>query len=262
MASALLTHHLTGDGEPVVLLNGGAMTMAAWEPIAAPLAEHFRVIRCDLRGQLLSPGPAHASLEQHADDVLALVDALGVGAAHVIGTSFGAMVGIVLAATHPERVQTLVAGTTTALFQDEEWAAGQPLVQACREAAHGSGDGGRITDLLAPTTFSPQFLDTHAAMLAERRARVAALPPQYFAGLLGILELLRGLDLRPLLSRITARTLVLGAAQDRTFPVERSYELAAAIPHATVAVIADAPHGVFIEQPARVLPILQQFLGR
>ena len=97
-------------------------------------------------------------------------------------------------------------------------------------------------------------------MLAERRARVAALPPQYFEGLLGILLLLRGLDLRPLLPRIEARTLVIGAACDRTFPVAHSQAIADAIAGARLEVLDGASHGVFLEEPARVLPLLQSFL--
>jgi pimeloyl-ACP methyl ester carboxylesterase len=261
MSDALLAHRVTGDGEPVLLLNGGAMTMAAWEPIAAPLATQFRVIRCDLRGQLLSPGPAPATLDQHAADIVRLLDAQQVTAAHVVGTSFGAMVGVVLAARHPERVLSLVVGTATDHLSEEQWQTGQPVVDACRRAAEGDGDGGRVSDLMSPTTFSERFLRTHAAMMVERRARVAALPRQYFAGLLGILQTLHGLDLRPLLPRITARTLVIGAECDRTFPVERSEAIAAAIPGAALTILSGAPHGVFIEEPQRVLPLLQSFLS-
>lgn len=260
MTGTLLTHYSSGEGAPVLLLNGGAMTMAAWEPIAAPLAKSFRVIRCDLRGQLLSPGPPHDTLDEHADDVVQVLDALQVPDAHVVGTSFGAMVGIVLAARHPERVRSLVAGTTTDLFSAEEWGAGQPLVEACRAAAQGHGDGGRVTDLLAPTTFSDRFVTANQAMLAERRARVAALPPAYFSGLLGILELLKGLDLRPLLAKIHAPTLVIGAECDRTFPVARSHSIAAGIAGARLEVLEGASHGVFLEEPARVLPLLHAFL--
>jgi 3-oxoadipate enol-lactonase len=116
--------------------------------------------------------------------------------------------------------------------------------------------------MLAPATFSERFLNANRAMLAERRVRVAALPPLYFQGLLGILELLKGLDLRPLLPTITAPTLVIGAEDDRTFAVARSHAIAAGIPGARLEVLPAASHGVFLEEPARVLPLLQAFLGR
>ncbi len=58
----LLAHLVEGDGLPLVLLNGGMMTYASWEPIAAVLREQWQVLRCDFRGQLLSPsfGPTTA----------------------------------------------------------------------------------------------------------------------------------------------------------------------------------------------------------
>ena len=109
----VLTHRVDGDGSPLLLLNGGMMSMAAWEPIARRLAARHRVIRCDFRGQLLSPGPPCASMEDHADDVAALLDALGETRVDVVAASFGAYVGLLLAARHPERVHSLVAATVT-----------------------------------------------------------------------------------------------------------------------------------------------------
>ncbi len=105
----ILTHRVDGEGPPLVLLNGGLMSFSGWDLIAAELAGRFAVVRCDFSGQLRSPGPAHVSLERHADDVVALLDHLGCERAAVVGTSFGAQVGLVLAARHPERGSALVA---------------------------------------------------------------------------------------------------------------------------------------------------------
>ena len=98
MTAALITHSAAGDGDPVLLLNGGFMTMAAWQPIAAPLEAEFRVIRCDFRGQLMSPGQAPSSLDGHVSDVVAMLDWLGVEEVDVVGTSFGGFVGVAMAA--------------------------------------------------------------------------------------------------------------------------------------------------------------------
>ena len=150
----LITYQSDGQGEPVVLLNGGLMTMMTWEPIARPLAEEYQVIRCDFRGQLRSPGPAPDTLEKHAADVVAVLDALGVLRAHIVGTSFGALVGIVLAADSPSRVSSLVAATATDRITQREWDATLPLLDACKAAAAGLGDGGRVLDLLLPVVYS------------------------------------------------------------------------------------------------------------
>ena len=99
----MLTYRLDGDGEPLVLLNGGLMTIASWDGIVALLGTGLRVIRCDFRGQLLSGGPLPQSLEEHARDVVELLDGIGVGRAHLFGASFGAEVAMVTAAIAPQR---------------------------------------------------------------------------------------------------------------------------------------------------------------
>jgi len=257
----LLAHHSAGDGDPVLLLNGGLMTMAAWDPIASALTKRYRVIRCDFRGQLMSPGAAPASLDGHVADVLDVLDALGVDALQVVGTSFGGLVGIALAAGAPARVRSLIAGTTTAHVSGEEWAAAMPLVDACRAAAEGSGDPGCVLDLIAPTTYSPAYLAANRALFDARRALLATLPRAYFAGAAAIVGLLRHLDLRPLLPAIDCSTLVLAAGEDRTFPLRHSRDLAAAIRGARLDVLDGAPHGVFVEDPSRVTTAVETFLA-
>lgn len=260
-AATLLAHRVAGQGPPLLLLNGGLMSMASWEPVAAPLEQHFRVVRCDLRGQLLSPGAPHAELSGHVEDVIALLDALRLDAVHLVGTSFGASVGMQLAARHPERASALVAIAATDRITDDEWRASQPLVDAARDAATG-GDGGRVLDLLLPGTYSPTYLKTNARLLAERRAQLAALPPAWFEQLAGLLASLRGLDLRPELGSIRCPTLVVAAGQDTTFPVERSEALAAAIPGAALAVVPDSGHALVVEAPEPLAGILVEFLAR
>ena len=85
--AGLLTHAVRGEGEPLLLLNGGMMTYASWEPLSTRLAESYRLVLCDLRGQLLSPGSAPAELADNVADLTALLDHLEIDSAHVLGTS-------------------------------------------------------------------------------------------------------------------------------------------------------------------------------
>mgnify|MGYP000163903267 CR=1 FL=1 len=64
---AALSHMSDGVGDPLVLLNGIAMTAVSWDVVARPLAEHYRVIRCDFRGQLMTPVPPPDNVAKHAD---------------------------------------------------------------------------------------------------------------------------------------------------------------------------------------------------
>src|ERR1051325_3367735 len=119
-SAGLLAHQVDPEGEePLLFLNGGMMSIAAWQPIAAPLravraqsgGQRYRIVGCDFRGQLRSPGVAHETLRAHAEDVAALLRHLGLGPVHVVGASFGALVGVELAAAHPDLVRSLVAAT-------------------------------------------------------------------------------------------------------------------------------------------------------
>jgi pimeloyl-ACP methyl ester carboxylesterase len=256
----LLAHRVDGSGEPVLLLNGGMMTLAAWEEIAAPLAARFRVVRCDFRGQLLSPGPAPADLDGHVADVVALLDALGIDRAHVVATSFGAEVGLVLAAEQPHRVSSLVAATAFDHASPEMTALAQAVREACCAAVSG-GDGGRMFDAMLPATYSDAFRTANAAMLATRRERVAQLPASWFAGVDGILAAVQHLDLRPVLPRIGCPTLVVVAGLDRTAPPQRGRALATAIPGARLVEAPDSGHAMVVEQPRRFTEICLEFLA-
>jgi pimeloyl-ACP methyl ester carboxylesterase len=259
MENPVLTHVVAGNGPALVLLNGGLMSLRAWDGLAEPLEPRCRVVRCDLRGQLLSPGPPPASLQGHADDVVRLLDHLDLADAHVVGTSFGALVGLTLAASHPTRMRSLVAMTATDQATPEMWEGAVALIEACRAAARG-GDAGHVFDLVVPGTFSPEFRLRHAADLAARREAIAALPRSWFTGLEGLLAALQGLDLRPILPRITCPTLVLAAGHDQTFPLSHSQSLAAALPNARLRIVPEASHAVVLEEPDVVVESIVEFL--
>jgi len=256
-----LAHRVTGnpDGPPVLLLNGSMMTMGAWEPVAAPLGETYRVIRCDFRGQLFSPGEAEPHLEAHTADVAALLDALGLERVHVAGTSFGGLVAVQFAALHPERVASLAAIATADRVEPDFWEGSARVREAALAAAVG-GDGGQVLDLILPATYSPGYLAANAELLAAHRRQTALLPAAWYRGIAAIISSLEGLDLGPVLSRIQCPTLVLAAGEDRMFPLDRSRALAAAIPGARFEEIPGGSHAIVIEQPEEVARILLDFL--
>jgi len=260
MSMAPLTHIVRGSGTTVVLLNGGMMSAAAWEPVAADLLAQHTVVTCDFRGQLLSPGPAPRTLDGHADDVAALLDHLQAGSVHVVGTSFGALVGLVLAMNRPERVRSLSVITATDRITAAMWEGAEVLRDACRRAATGSGEGPLVFDLLGPATFSERFREQFADHLSARRAAFALLPPAWFEGVAALLDALEGLDLRGRLSRVSCPALVVAAGCDLTFPLEHSRELAAGLPRARLEVVHEAAHGLVVEEPKRVSSLLLSFL--
>jgi pimeloyl-ACP methyl ester carboxylesterase len=256
----LLAHRLDGAGPPLLLLNGGLMSYTAWDSLLPALAARHRVIRCDLRGQLRSPGPAHATVEGHVADLVALLDHLDVTRAHVVGTSFGALVGVALAALAPARVASLVATTVGPVATPELAGHARTLADACRAAAAG-GHAAGVIELIAGALYAPDYVAAHRSDFAERAHQLGALPPAWWSGVVGILDALERFDLRPLLPRVAIPTLVLAAELDLLFPPEQGRSLANAIAGARFAVVSGSGHVLIQERPEEFIRHCLDFIS-
>lgn len=103
-----------GAGEPVLLLHGSTLSRVIWRGLGytAALRSEFRVLAMDLRGHGRSGGPHRAEdyrMELQVGDVLAVLDAAGVEATHLVGYSLGARLGFGVADAAPQRVRSLVS---------------------------------------------------------------------------------------------------------------------------------------------------------
>jgi 3-oxoadipate enol-lactonase len=257
---SVLAHRVDGEGAPVLLLNGGMMSMSAWQEIASPLAERYQVVRCDFRGQLTSPGTPHATLDGHVEDVVALLDHLGIARAHVVGTSFGAEVGLLLAATQSARVASLTAVTVTAVPTPMLQQGGALLARQARWAARG-GPRRAFFDNTTSVFYSRDWVRAHRAELSTRREQVVLLPPEWFENAAVLLDTLTSFDLRAAVEMIVCPTLVVAAEGDVVMPVAYAHAVATAIPGARLEVVADSGHVLVHEQPARLLELLLGFLA-
>ena len=224
------------------------MSMASWEPFAAPLVEHLRVVRCDLRGQLLTPGPAHRELDGNVADVVQLLDHLGLPRVDVLGASFGGVLGVLLAARHPERVASLVA-VTVSDHAEEGLAQGASDLRPVVAEILAGGDPGRFHDALVESVYSAAYRAAHAELLATRRRQISGLPAGWFAAVDDLLAAVAGYDLRPELARIRCPTLVMVAGDDRVMPPEGGRALAAAIPGARLVEHPTSGHALVAEEP-------------
>ena len=247
-----LTHRIDGAGPPLLLLNGGLMSIATWQPYVDFLSGRYRVVRCDFRGQLLTPGPPFAtSWESHADDVAALLDALEIERAYVVGVSFGALVAMHLAALYPTRVSRLTVISAT------DYTTAAMRADAAEGRALAASDPAALFRRVARKTWSASWLAAQPADFIEQRARqMASLPRQFFEGAAAILSLIETLDLRPHLAKIAAPALVVAGEHDEVFPPEHSRAIAAAIPDARLEIVEGTGHGLLFERPERVIELL------
>jgi 3-oxoadipate enol-lactonase len=243
-------------GAPVIVLNNGILMNAAasWVPQTAAFAASYRVLQYDCRGQGRSDHPdSPYSMDQHADDLAALLDALGVGRAHMLGISYGGEVAQAFALRHRGRVLSMVLADTVSEVGPEL----RLVVEGWRAAAL-SGDADLFYLVTAPWNFSPAFIARHDALLAAARERYRTLDLPAVARLCdAFLEVdftarLRALDL-PACIIVGGHDLLKGARYARI--------LHRAIRGSRLHVLAGAGHAATWEAPAEFNRIVLEFLA-
>ncbi|WP_137724017.1 alpha/beta fold hydrolase [Prescottella subtropica] len=108
-AGARLHYETTGAGEPLILLHGNSENLGYFADQTPVFAQHYRVIALDTRAHGRSTrGDGPLDFPRFADDVCAVLDALGIESAHVLGYSDGGNTALTLALHRPERVRSLI----------------------------------------------------------------------------------------------------------------------------------------------------------
>lgn len=248
--SAVAVHHVVSgrtDAPVVVLSNSLGSTHTMWDAQADTLAEHFRVVRYDTRGHGDSPVPQGPySIDDLADDVVALLDTLGVAKAHFVGLSLGGMTGMRLAARNPERVDRLVVLCTGAkLDPAQAWTDRAATVRKQGTAA--------VAEAVVQRWFTEGFLAANPEVRAANEAVVAATPAEGYAA---CCEVIAAMDLRPDLPTIQAPTLAIAGEDDPATPPANLREIAESVADGRLLVTPESAHLANAEQPATITPAI------
>ena len=210
LAGTTCYYRLEGrDGRPVLMLaHSLGQDHGMWEPQIADLAEHFRVLRYDIRGHGASGVTAgDYRIEQLGDDALALADALGIDRFAFCGVSLGGMIGQWLAAHAPGRVTAAVLANTSALADR-----GGMETRRRTVLAHGMA---AVADTVMGRFFSPRLLAVDAATVATSRRTLLTTSAQGYAGCCAAI---RDMDLTGALAQIRAPVLVISGDLDVSLP--------------------------------------------
>jgi 3-oxoadipate enol-lactonase len=241
------------SGPVVVLSNSLGSTYKMWDAQVRDLEQRFRVVRYDTRGHGHSPVPdGPYTIDDLADDLVALLDRLGIGRAHLVGLSLGGMTAMRVAARNPDRVDRLaLLCTGAALPPASAWTDRAATVRA--------GGSVAVAEAVAGRWFTPEYLGAHPTTRAAHEAMVAATPAEGYAG---CCEAIAALDLRGDLVSISAPTLAIAGADDPATPPAKLEEIAARVPDAKLVVVPRAAHLANAERPDIITPILIEHLEK
>jgi len=243
-----LAVHSAGSGVPLLLLHAFPLDHRMWEG-QAPLAEAVRLIVPDQRGFGASGGSLPESIEQLADDAVALLDALHVsGPAVVGGVSMGGYVAQHVAARHPERVAAVILADTKLEADTAEARAGRTDLAA---------KVGRLGQSILANAMIPRLLPEPAAapVPADREWVESALRRMILAQPVATIQAaLSALGDRPdmteAMRHLRVPALLVAGAEDAITPPACLEAAEAIIPQSKLLIVPDAGHLTPLEQPA------------
>jgi pimeloyl-ACP methyl ester carboxylesterase len=251
-----LNYERSGEGEPLLLIQGMSANQMAWgRPFRSLLERHFETIVFDNRGMGLSSRVSEQfSTAEMAADTAGLLDALDIESVHAIGISMGGMVAQELALAHPERLRSLTIGCSycggegSALMDPADF---QGLVEAM-----GSGNQDRVFEAMYELNLSPGFR-AEPARFAEFTEMAAALPaPRETIGLQ--LQAIVAHDASSRLPDLRIPTLVIHGTADRVLPFANGPLIASLIPGSRLEIYDGAGHMFWWEQPERTAGLLRE----
>ena len=247
-----------GAGEPVVLVHGSLCDCRYWRPQMLPLARSHRVIAVSLRHywpQASAARDGSFAIARHADDVAALIDALGLGAAHVVGHSRGGRVALETALRRPQRVRSLVLADPGVQFADAppDAARGRFVGQAMALIEAGDVEAGLalFVDAVNGENTWPRMVEGFKRMARDNAVTLLGQASEPAAAL--TTEALRALRMPALLIGGSASPARYDAVQRR---------LQELLPDVRRVVVQGAAHGMNLAKPHSFNSAVAGFLAR
>lgn len=238
-----VSYQVAGTGDVVLLLHGWGREAATFQPVFEWLAQSHKVYALDLPGFGKSQVPPTAwDSSDYAQFVTAFLEKFGIPKAHLIGHSFGGRISIILSAEHPEKVDKLIlvdsAGIkpkrTAKYYLRVGIAKVGKLLRRCGKF------GVHLANAMSARVGSKDYQDA-----GEMRATLVKVVNQ---------------DLRSLLPRISASTLLIWGENDKDTPVSFGEIMEKEIPDAGLVVLKEAGHFSYLDKFPEFRRIVASFL--
>lgn len=243
-----------GGGPWLTFIHQLGGDLSIWDQFAGYFRNDYTVLRYDMRGHGQTAVPtAPYSIADLADDLAALLDALGAPRTHVVGISMGGAVAQQFALAHAQRVDTLTLADTFSATQPDARSIWNQRAETARRDGMAS---------LMPATLdrwlTPDFRAAHPEVVEQIREVFASTQAEGYALACAAL---RDFDLRDRLAEVRIRTLAVAGRHDTGTPPAATKAIADAIEGARFEVL-EAAHLAPVEQSERFTALLETFLHK
>ncbi|MFI1046256.1 alpha/beta fold hydrolase [Streptomyces griseoruber] len=236
-----------GGGTPLVFVHGWTANRRRWDHQVAHFAETRRVVRFDLRGHGESGGAGVRTVAELAQDLVALLDHLGIERCVLVGHSMGGMIAQTVALSHPGRVERMILVNSIARMT---YSRGRGLLMAASTLVPFK----LFVAANIQRAFAPGFPREEIRRYVESSADT---PREVVMTLYGAM---RAFDVLDRVGEIKAPTLMIHGYYDIQLPVRQMLRMAKAYPDATVRIL-DAGHELPVEKPAELTAAIDAFVG-
>lgn len=240
------------EGKPIIVFaNSLGADFRMWRDVIVQLIGDYSIITYDKRGHGLSDAPpAPYSIDDHVNDLAALLEYLKVKDAIICGLSVGGLIAQGLSLARPDLVKALVLCNTAHKIGDE--ALWNERIEAVRQEGIAS-----ICDAVMARWFSEDYRKSNSAELNGYRNMLGCMPLE---GYIGTCAAIRDADFTKQVPTINIPTLCIASSEDVTTPPVRVRELAKLVSGAYFEVIEGAGHLTSIEKPDMLFDIIQAFM--
>ena len=244
------------SGQVVAFSHSLAADLGMWaEQVPALAAAGYRALRIDLRGHGGSgapPGPC--TIDQLADDVVSVLDGLGIARCHFVGLSIGGMIGQSLGLRHASRMQSLMLCDTQSQSPADAATRWGPRIEAVTKAQSLEP----IADATIDRWLTPNFRKSHPGRWKQIRDTIVGCTP---TGYIGCAQAIGNFNFTARLPTVTTPALVVCGTEDPSATPDESRRIAGLFPNGSYEDFRGARHLPNMEQPEAFNTVLLGWLA-
>jgi len=253
-------YEITGEGKPILILNGIMMSTRSWEPFMPSLSKNNTIIRVDFLDQGQSDKLENQTYTQEIQVkvIHALLDFLKIDLISIVGISYGGEVAILYASIYPYKVDRLVLFNTTPYTSP--W-----LTEIGRQwkSIGKTRDGQTYYQATIPVIYSPNFYEKNLEWMKKRESFLLPIfsNPTFLDQMDRLITSAESYDARLLLKNIKATTLIVSGDQDYLTPIHNQMELKDGICDAQMIILPGVGHASMYEKPLLFVTIVLGFIN-